>query len=460
MVTGATCGVGNSESGFRHDGKSPSIIAVPGRDFTDLPGNRDVVTVDPASGSGGTIRVETHGDDTYVVPEEATALPAADNLDKRLFNVTKLVAMGYDDARSETLPVIASADVKSRSARPPRTPVGAKAVRTLHSIDATALRADKDEVRAFWNDITRGSAASTAAPGSTASPGGASRTLDGGIGKLWLDGRTEAALAEDTTQIRADDAWQKGFDGSGVTVAVLDTGADLDHPDLAGQVTRSGSFVDGEDVDDGNGHGTHVASTVAGTGAASDGRENGTAPGAELIVGKVLSDAGTGQDSASIAGMEWAKEQGADIVSMSLGSPDPADGDHPMSQAVDALSADGGPLYVVAAGNAYTAGSIGAPGAADSALTVAAVDGDDERASFSSQGPLTGSHALKPDVSAPGVDITAAASQSVRSDRCRGRSGRRCPAACCRPVSRSPDRRAARPACSILRHRGDPVPET
>lgn len=111
--------------------------------------------------------------------------------------------------------------------------------------------------------------------------------------------------------------------------------------------------------------------------------------------------------------MEWAKAEGADVVSMSLGSSIPDDGGDPMAQAVDALSADGGPLFVIAAGNAYGAGTIGSPGSAASALTVAAVDKQDRRADFSSMGPLVRSYGLKPDLSAPGVDINAAASRSV-----------------------------------------------
>ncbi|TRV73903.1 S8 family serine peptidase [Streptomyces sp. 130] len=366
--------------------------------FTDLPGDHDIVTVDPADGASGGVQVQTQGGHTFVVPERAMPLLAADRLDPRLFDVTGLVAMGYDDARAGSVPLIATASGRGRSARPPAVPEGAARVRTLGSIDASALHADKDRARTFWKAVA---------------PGAAPDTLAGGIGKLWLDGRVTASLADDTAQIKANAAWQKGYDGKGVRVAVLDTGADLDHPDLAGQVEASRSFVDGEAVDDGNGHGTHVASTIAGTGAASGGTEKGAAPGARLLVGKVLADAGTGADSDTIAGMEWAKAQGADIVSMSLGSPEPSDGDDPMSLAVDALSADGGPLYVIAAGNAYDPGSIGAPGAASAALTVGAVDGHDERAAFSSQGPLDGSHRLKPDVSAPGVDVTAAASQSV-----------------------------------------------
>ncbi|MFB6676529.1 S8 family serine peptidase [Streptomyces sp. NPDC056390] len=381
-------------------GRSYDITLVTGDlvHFTDLPGNRDIVTVDLADKNAGGVQVRTQGDDTYVVPTQAMPLLAADKLDKRLFDVTELVAMGYDDAHTDSVPLIATAPKKARSAKPPVAPKGAQSVRTLRSIDASALRTDKDDAHAFWNGIA---------------PGSAPKSLSGGIGKLWLNGKVEASLADETAQIKATDAWQKGFDGKGVKVAVLDTGADLDHPDLAGQVDASQSFVPGQSVDDGHGHGTHTASTIAGTGAASDGKEKGAAPGARLLVGKVLADSGSGADSDVIAGMEWAKAQGADVVSMSLGSADGTDGSDPMSQAVDSLSADGGPLYVVAAGNAYDPGTVGAPGAAASALTVAAVDRNDERAGFSSQGPLTGTHGLKPDVSAPGVDVTAAASQSV-----------------------------------------------
>lgn len=127
----------------------------------------------------------------------------------------------------------------------------------------------------------------------------------------------------------------------------------------------------------------------------------------------MLSDEGSGADSGIIEAMEWAKAEGADVVSMSLGSSIPDDGSDPMSQAVDALSAEGGPLFVIAAGNAYGAGTIGSPGSAQKALTIAAVDKQDNRADFSSMGPLVRSYGLKPDLSAPGVDINAAASQSV-----------------------------------------------
>ncbi|CAM5396412.1 hypothetical protein SBADM41S_05781 [Streptomyces badius] len=179
--------------------------------------------------------------------------------------------------------------------------------------------------------------------------------------------------------MRAPEAWAAGFDGKGTKVAVLDTGIDADHPDVKDRLVGARSFVPGEEVDDKHGHGTHVASTIAGSGAGSDGANKGVAPAAALLVGKVLSDEGSGADSGIIEAMEWAKAEGADIVSMSLGSPVPDDGTDPMSQAVNSLSADGGPLFVIAAGNAYGAGTIGSPGSAEQALTVAAVDKRDGR---------------------------------------------------------------------------------
>ncbi|WP_326656948.1 S8 family serine peptidase [Streptomyces sp. NBC_00385] len=365
--------------------------------YADGAGRQDTVTVDRPDGAVGGVHVQQAGDDLYVLPDEAGSLIAAGKLDRRLFNVTALAKMGYDDARTGGIPLIATYPASTARSLP-AAPRGSKSVRALESIHGAALKAGKDTARAFWDDIARTSTA---------------RSLDNGIAKLWLDGRVEAALKDSVPQINAPQAWAEGYDGKGIKVAVLDTGIDADHPDVKDRILETRSFVPGEEVDDKNGHGTHVASTIAGSGAASDGVNKGVAPAAGLLVGKVLSDGGSGADSGIIEAMEWAKAEGADVVSMSLGSSIPDDGTDPMSQAVNALSADGGPLYVIAAGNAYGAGTIGSPGSADKALTIAAVDKQDGRADFSSMGPLVRSYGLKPDLSAPGVDINAAASQSV-----------------------------------------------
>ncbi|MCZ0998164.1 S8 family serine peptidase [Streptomyces mirabilis] len=230
---------------------------------------------------------------------------------------------------------------------------------------------------------------------------------------MWLDGKVKADLADSTAQIGAQKVWAEGDTGQGVKVAMLDSGADTEHPDLVGQVSDSASFVPGEDdIADYNGHGTHVASTIVGTGSASDGKERGVASGARLAVGKVLNSEGSGQESWIIAGMEWAaRDQKARIISMSLGGS--GDKTDPMSQAVDELSHDTGALFVIAAGNGGPH-SISSPGAADSALTVGAVDSTDTLADFSSQGPRDGDGGLKPEITAPGVDIVAARSHYKR----------------------------------------------
>ena len=184
-------------------------------------------------------------------------------------------------------------------------------------------------------------------------------------------------------------------------------GLTLGHPDLAGRVAGSSDFTGKGAITDGHGHGTHVAGIVAGSGAGNDGLRKGVAPAAELLVGKVLGDGGTGQTGWVLAGMEWAVAQGADVVSMSLAGA-ATDGTDPLSAAVDRLTATG-TLFVIAAGNKGPgAETVGSPGSASSALTVAAVDGSDTVASFSSRGPRVGDGALKPDLAAPGVGIVAA----------------------------------------------------
>ncbi|MEU7051333.1 S8 family serine peptidase, partial [Streptomyces eurythermus] len=351
---------------------------------TDLGHGRQTVTVRRPQGATGAVRTRRADGHLTVVPDEALPFLRAGTLDRRLFDVTGLIRQGLTDARADALPLIVTYGKGARAA----TPAGAKRTRELPSLRGAALAAGRD--RTFWRSFTRGA----------------------GIGKVWLDGRVTAELADSNAQIGTAAAWDAGLTGKGVTVAVLDTGADLGHPDLAGRVSTSRSFVEGEEVADRNGHGTHVTSTVGGSGAASDGAEKGVAPGATLAVGKVLSDQGSGSESQIIAGMEWAaRDVRARIVSMSLGSPEPSDGTDPMAQAVNTLTKETGALFVVAAGNTGAPSAIGSPGAADAALTVGAVDSADRPAYFTSAGPRPGDNALKPDLAAPGVDILAARSR-------------------------------------------------
>ncbi|MFJ3418833.1 S8 family serine peptidase [Streptomyces sp. NPDC086082] len=353
---------------------------------TDLAGGRKTVSVERPRGATGAVRTQLADGDITVVPDEALPYLRAGTLDRRLFDVSELLRQGLADRTTDELPLIVTYD----KGAPTATPRDARRTRTLASVRGAAVDADKG--RGFWSAFTR----------------------QDGVRKVWLDGRVTADMAESNAQIGTAHAWEAGLTGKGVTVAVLDTGVDLSHPDLAQRVSVTKSFIDGEDTADHNGHGTHVTSTVGGSGAASDGQEKGVAPDATLAVGKVLSDQGSGSESQIIAGMEWAaRDVHAKVVSMSLGSTEPSDGTDPMAQAVNTLSQETGALFVIAAGNTGTPSSIGSPGAADSALTVGAVDADDQAAYFTSAGPRHGDNALKPDLSAPGVDILAARSQLV-----------------------------------------------
>jgi subtilisin family serine protease len=352
------------------------------------------------------------GQDTYVYPDSALPFVSAGLLDKELFDVTQLLADNYDDAHTDHLPLLVSYTDSAARARAQALPAGVAKVRTLSSIQGAALTESHDHAADFWSGLTR------AAGGQSTKRafGGAEPSFTAGIAKVWLDGKVKATLADTTAQIGAPEVWAAGNTGQGVDVAVLDTGVDTDHPDLADRIAGTANFVPNEqDVFDYQGHGTHVASTIAGTGAASDGKEKGVAPGARLHIGKVLFSVCAGCDSVGqqswiLAGMEWAaRDQHAKIISMSLGG-QPTDGTDPMSQAVNKLSAETGALFVIAAGNSGASNTVASPGAADAALTVGAVDASDQLADFSSQGPRLGDSGLKPELTAPGVDVLAARS--------------------------------------------------
>jgi subtilisin family serine protease len=330
-------------------------------------------------------------DQLYVEPTDAMPLLAAGKLDQELFNVSALVAGGYDDAHSQAMPLIVQYAAGRATASAMAAPLGTTASRTLASINAQAVRETKAAAGSFWGSLTG--------------------TDTSAIGKIWLNRRVSVTLADSVPQVGAPAAWAAGFDGTGIKVAVLDTGIDTTHPDLDnGKVVAEDNFSDDPDTADHFGHGTHVASIVAGKGVGSPTPRKGVAPGASLINAKVLNSSGNGTFDQIIAGLEWAADQGAQVANMSLGTQSPSDGSNdPLIEAVDSISKSANMLIVVAAGNLGSAdATITSPGWADEALTVGAVDKKDALAGFSSRGPRLGDFGVKPDITAPGVDIIAA----------------------------------------------------
>ncbi len=185
--------------------------------------------------------------------------------------------------------------------------------------------------------------------------------------------------------------------GAGVTVCVVDTGIDKDHPDLQNNIVggknfvAKGAIVDPTKWDDDNGHGTHVAGTIA----AVDNTIGtvGVAPQASLLAAKVLNRQGSGYISDIIAGIDYCVTSGADVVSMSLGSNSDVQALH---NAVDNAYANG-VLLVAAAGNDY-GGAVSYPAAYDSVVAVSATDNNNNLASFSNVGTQV-------ELAAPGVNI-------------------------------------------------------
>ena len=364
---------------------------------TLLTGDRVTVTaagaaaVRPADGRSG-VRFLTlrEGDHLWVVPQDALPLIRTGRVDLRLFDVAGLIAAGYDDARRDDLPLIMK--YQTGAARRAGAPGGVTVTRDLASIGGVAATADKQQAAQVW---------------ATVAGTGARFDAAGGVERIWLDGRRQLTLEHSVPQIGAPAAHQAGFTGQGVRVAVLDSGVDAAHPDLAGRVAEARNFSEAPDAGDTVGHGTHVASIIAGSGAASGGRNRGVAPDVALLSGKVCEDFGC-TESAILAGMQWAAvEAGADVINLSLGGMDTPEVD-PLEEAVNTLTEQTGALFVISAGNDGMVGSVGSPASADAALAVGAVDRDDELAYFSSQGPRVGDDALKPDITAPGVDIVAA----------------------------------------------------
>ena len=262
-------------------------------------------------------------------------------------------------------------------------------------------------------------------------------------------------ITSNVTQVNADQVWDLGYTGQGVVVAVIDTGVNYNHLDLADHLWDGGSeypyhgynFAYGNlDPMDDYGHGTHCAGTVCGDGTA--GKQTGMAPDATLMCVKVLDANGYGEASVTCNAMQWAVEQGCDLFSMSLGWPGATLTERMLFRNTCAAILDAGVIGAIATGNnghvqywypipynVDVPGSCPPPymdsiqetnfGGLSCALCVGAVGPNDNAAYFTSRGPVvwtdtefgdypytvgstTAFGLIRPDVCAPGMRIISA----------------------------------------------------
>ncbi|MDD1742349.1 MAG: S8 family serine peptidase, partial [Methanotrichaceae archaeon] len=287
-----------------------------------------------------------------------------------------------------------------------------------------------------------------------------------GVEKIYFDSFAEVKFPGENSSdvdylipannINADKLWKRGIDGKNVTVAVIDSGIDDNHPDLANSVIGEKNFVEDESsARDFLGHGTMVAGIIAGSGVASGGKYKGIAPGAKLLNVKVIDRDGNGRMSDIIAGIEWALYNGADVLSLSLGGMNLGETNPPITMAAD-KAMEAGAVVCVSAGNhnstkpegvsrlsikgpigsdiygdsvstnqvkksedkdllllfvpivlALPPSLIDSPGDGVRVVTVGASDGNGHIADFSGSGPIRDGR-TKPTIVGPGVDVVSA----------------------------------------------------
>ena len=257
-----------------------------------------------------------------------------------------------------------------------------------------------------------------------------------GVIMIELDGILEA-LNGDVAVVHAVDVAQQntGYDGSGVTVAIIDTGIDGNHSGLDDQdddpttydpkiigfydAVNNPSLTNGTEVFpyDDQGHGTHCAGTTAGTGAPTY-EHPGMAPQANLVGVKVLDAGGSGSFATVMAGMQWTVDHRYEFniraASMSLGGPGAIEWTSSEEDSVNRYANEmvrAGVAMFIAAGNNGVSSQIGTPGSAEDVITVGALDKDTSIAIYSSQGP-TEEGRIKPNIAFVGSDVMSAEANS------------------------------------------------
>ncbi|MFH1344456.1 MAG: S8 family serine peptidase [Pseudomonadota bacterium] len=239
---------------------------------------------------------------------------------------------------------------------------------------------------------------------------GTNELIDRLLGREGTESLRTAARLDETTAtwgLEATKVLGSSLTGAGIKVAVLDTGFDHTHQDFTGRAITKKLFASQSTEDDEHGHGTHCIGTACGPLRPSTGPRYGIAYEAEIYAGKVLGDDGFGTDRSIIAGMDWALDQGCQVISMSLGAAtrlgDQPSGDY---EQIGQVCLDAGTLVIAAAGNESARpqriAPVGSPANASTFMAVGAVDSALRPAVFSCGGMNPGQEV---DIAAPGVAI-------------------------------------------------------
>jgi subtilisin family serine protease len=239
---------------------------------------------------------------------------------------------------------------------------------------------------------------------------GINELVDHVLGTNGADSQRVAARVDEasaTWGLQAIRVLGSSLTGAGIKVAVLDTGFDDSHQDFVGRTVTKKLFASNSTPGDVVGHGTHCTGTACGALRPTTGPRYGIAYEAEIYAGKVLGDDGVGTDRSIIAGMDWALDQGCQVISMSLGAATRL-GDQPNDdyEQIGQVCLDAGTLVIAAAGNESARpqriAPVGSPANASTIMAVGAVDSSLRPASFSCGGMNPGQDV---DIAAPGVDI-------------------------------------------------------
>jgi subtilisin family serine protease len=286
----------------------------------------------------------------------------------------------------------------------------------LHELGVAVVTADDSQVRALAR------AASEPGPIALIEPERTVFAIDPSSAPAVVRAETDESTF--TWGLQAVGAPNSTATGEGIRVAVLDTGFDLAHPDFTGRTIVPMSFVQGEEVQDGHGHGTHCIGTSCGPREVATGPGYGIAHKAEIYAGKVLSNKGSGADGGILQGISWAISNGCSVVSMSLGAPTKSGQAYSRTfEQVAKRALSKGTLIVAAAGNeSHRPGEInpvGHPANCPSIMAVGAVDVHGATAWFSC-GTVDTTSAV--DLVGPGVDVYSSWPMPLRNKTISGTS--------------------------------------